>query len=82
MRQNYSGALETVNQIIMNFPSFLPAFVKKMKLQLALQDWDQTVETAQRLSIKKDVTSIFGSGCNFEKKENLCVFFSYKVFLI
>uniref|UniRef100_A0A8C2PDW8 Tetratricopeptide repeat domain 21B n=1 Tax=Capra hircus TaxID=9925 RepID=A0A8C2PDW8_CAPHI len=49
MRQNYSGALETVNQIIMNFPGFLPAFVKKMKLQLALQDWDQTVETAQRL---------------------------------
>ncbi|XP_023978025.1 tetratricopeptide repeat protein 21B isoform X5 [Physeter macrocephalus] len=52
MRQNYSGALETVNQIIMNFPSFLPAFVKKMKLQLALQDWDQTVETAQRLMLQ------------------------------
>uniref|UniRef100_A0A2K6ETV2 Tetratricopeptide repeat domain 21B n=1 Tax=Propithecus coquereli TaxID=379532 RepID=A0A2K6ETV2_PROCO len=46
MRQNYSGALDTVNQMIVNFPSFLPAFVKKMKLQLALQDWDQTVETA------------------------------------
>uniref|UniRef100_A0A8C6FXZ3 Tetratricopeptide repeat protein 21B n=1 Tax=Moschus moschiferus TaxID=68415 RepID=A0A8C6FXZ3_MOSMO len=52
MRQNYSGALETVNQIIMNFPSFLPAFVKKMKLQLALQDWDQTVEIAQRLMLQ------------------------------
>uniref|UniRef100_A0A8C2PD40 Tetratricopeptide repeat protein 21B n=1 Tax=Capra hircus TaxID=9925 RepID=A0A8C2PD40_CAPHI len=52
MRQNYSGALETVNQIIMNFPGFLPAFVKKMKLQLALQDWDQTVETAQRLMLQ------------------------------
>uniref|UniRef100_A0A3Q2H4W9 Tetratricopeptide repeat protein 21B n=1 Tax=Equus caballus TaxID=9796 RepID=A0A3Q2H4W9_HORSE len=52
MRQNYSGALETVNQIIMSFPSFLPAFVKKMKLQLALQDWDQTVETAQRLMLQ------------------------------
>ncbi|XP_007945909.1 tetratricopeptide repeat protein 21B [Orycteropus afer afer] len=52
MRQNYSGALETVNQIIAHFPSFLPAFVKKMKLQLALQDWDQTVETAQRLMLQ------------------------------
>uniref|UniRef100_A0A667GHI1 Tetratricopeptide repeat protein 21B n=1 Tax=Lynx canadensis TaxID=61383 RepID=A0A667GHI1_LYNCA len=52
MRQNYSGALDTVNQIIVNFPSFLPAFVKKMKLQLALQDWDQTVETAQRLMLQ------------------------------
>uniref|UniRef100_A0A6I8N4T4 Tetratricopeptide repeat protein 21B n=1 Tax=Ornithorhynchus anatinus TaxID=9258 RepID=A0A6I8N4T4_ORNAN len=46
MRQNYSGALETVNQIIVNFPNFLPAFEKKMKLQLALQDWEQTIETA------------------------------------
>uniref|UniRef100_A0A6I8NVL7 Tetratricopeptide repeat domain 21B n=1 Tax=Ornithorhynchus anatinus TaxID=9258 RepID=A0A6I8NVL7_ORNAN len=45
MRQNYSGALETVNQIIVNFPNFLPAFEKKMKLQLALQDWEQTIET-------------------------------------
>lgn len=52
MRQNYSGALETVSQIIVNFPNFLPAFEKKMKLQLALQDWDQTVETAQRSSGK------------------------------
>lgn len=52
MRQNYSGALETVSQIIVNFPSFLPAFEKKMKLQLALQDWDQTVETAQRLLLQ------------------------------
>ncbi|KAM5280322.1 tetratricopeptide repeat protein 21B [Ctenodactylus gundi] len=52
MRQNYSGALETVNQIIVNFPGFLPAFVKKMKLQLALQDWDQMVDTAQRLLLQ------------------------------
>ncbi|XP_003478712.1 tetratricopeptide repeat protein 21B [Cavia porcellus] len=52
MLQNYSGALETVNQIIVNFPSFLPAFIKKMKLQLALQDWDQMVETAQRLLLQ------------------------------
>uniref|UniRef100_A0A8C3K4I9 Tetratricopeptide repeat protein 21B n=1 Tax=Calidris pygmaea TaxID=425635 RepID=A0A8C3K4I9_9CHAR len=49
VRQNYSGALETVNQIIANFPNFIPAFIKKMKLQLALQDWEQAVETAHRL---------------------------------
>ncbi|KAM7105392.1 tetratricopeptide repeat protein 21B [Molossus nigricans] len=52
MRQNYLGALETVNQIIVNFPNFLPAFVQKMKLQLALQDWDQTIDTAQRLMLQ------------------------------
>ncbi|XP_019378278.1 PREDICTED: tetratricopeptide repeat protein 21B [Gavialis gangeticus] len=57
IRQNYSGALETVNQIIANFPHFLPAFIKKMKLQLALQDWEQAVETAQRL-LQKDALNL------------------------
>uniref|UniRef100_A0A674KDX6 Tetratricopeptide repeat domain 21B n=1 Tax=Terrapene triunguis TaxID=2587831 RepID=A0A674KDX6_9SAUR len=57
VRQNYSGALETVNQIIANFPDFLPGFIKKMKLQLALQDWEQAVETAQRL-LQKDTLNL------------------------
>ncbi|XP_061464567.1 tetratricopeptide repeat protein 21B [Rhineura floridana] len=57
MRQNYSGALETVNQIIANFPHFLPAFIKKMKLQLALQEWEQATETAQRL-LQKDAFNL------------------------
>uniref|UniRef100_A0A4W5LJJ5 Tetratricopeptide repeat domain 21B n=1 Tax=Hucho hucho TaxID=62062 RepID=A0A4W5LJJ5_9TELE len=48
-RHNYSGALETVNQVIVSFPGFLPAFIKKMKLLLTLQDWEQTVDAAQRL---------------------------------
>ncbi|XP_048050611.1 tetratricopeptide repeat protein 21B isoform X1 [Megalobrama amblycephala] len=48
-RQNYSGALETINQVIVSYPSFLPALVKKMKLLLTLQDWEQTVDAAQRL---------------------------------
>lgn len=47
-RQNYSGALETINQVIVSYPSFLPALVKKMKLLLTLQDWEQTVDAAQR----------------------------------
>ncbi|KAM4626732.1 tetratricopeptide repeat protein 21B [Discoglossus pictus] len=53
MRQNYSGALETVNKIIVYYPGFIPALIKKMKLQLALQDWEQTVESALRL-LQKD----------------------------
>lgn len=47
-RHNYSGALDLVNQVVVNYQGFLPAFVEKMKLQLALQDWDQTAEAAQR----------------------------------
>ncbi|KAM9549015.1 tetratricopeptide repeat protein 21B isoform 2-T2 [Guaruba guarouba] len=57
VRQNFSGALETVNQIIANFPNFVPAFIKKMKLQLALQDWEQAVETAHRL-LQKDALNL------------------------
>ncbi len=50
-RQNYSGALETINQVIVSYPSFLPALVKKMKLLLTLQDWEQTIDAAQRLNL-------------------------------
>ncbi|XP_064019914.1 tetratricopeptide repeat protein 21B isoform X2 [Pogoniulus pusillus] len=57
VRQNYSGALETANQIIANFPNFIPALIKKMKLQLALQDWEQAVETAHRL-LQKDTFNL------------------------
>ncbi|NXU76844.1 TT21B protein, partial [Oreotrochilus melanogaster] len=57
VRQNFSGALETVNQMIANFPNFIPAFIKKMKLQLALQDWEQAVETAHRL-LQKDALNL------------------------
>lgn len=48
VRQNYSGALETVNQVIVSYPSFAPALVKKMKLLLNLQDWEQAVDAAHR----------------------------------
>ncbi|XP_053264599.1 tetratricopeptide repeat protein 21B isoform X3 [Podarcis raffonei] len=57
MRQNYSGALEMVNQIIAHAPQFLPSFIKKMKLQLALQEWEQANETAQRL-LQKDALNL------------------------
>ncbi|XP_061734928.1 tetratricopeptide repeat protein 21B isoform X2 [Nerophis ophidion] len=48
-RQNYSGALEVVNKVIAIYPGFLPALIKKMKLFLNLQDWEQSIETAVRL---------------------------------
>uniref|UniRef100_A0AAQ5ZI80 Tetratricopeptide repeat protein 21B n=1 Tax=Amphiprion ocellaris TaxID=80972 RepID=A0AAQ5ZI80_AMPOC len=52
-RQNYSGALEIVNQVIVSFPGFIPALIKKMKVLLNLQDWEQTVDAAHRL-LQKD----------------------------
>ena len=48
MLQNYSGALEVVNQITVTCGSFPPALVLKMQLFLARQDWEQTVEMGHR----------------------------------
>ncbi|XP_008155388.2 tetratricopeptide repeat protein 21A [Eptesicus fuscus] len=56
-QQNYSGALEVVNQITVVSESFLPAWVLKMKLFLARQDWEQTVETGHRI-LEKDKRNI------------------------
>lgn len=30
-------------------PNFIPAFIEKMKLQVALKDWEQAVDTAGRI---------------------------------
>ncbi|KAM9344194.1 tetratricopeptide repeat protein 21B isoform 2-T2 [Pholidichthys leucotaenia] len=56
-RQNYSGALEIINQVVVSFPEFLPGLVKKMKLLLSLQDWEQTTDAARRL-LQKDKNNL------------------------
>ena len=48
MRFNFSSALEVLNEAVASYEGFIPALVEKMKLQLALQDWEQAMETAQR----------------------------------
>ena len=48
LRHNFSHALEQTNMAVASFPSFLPALVEKMRVQLALQDWEQAVDTAHR----------------------------------
>ncbi|XP_036189106.1 tetratricopeptide repeat protein 21A [Myotis myotis] len=56
-QQNYSGALEVVNQITVVSESFLPAWILKMKLFLARQDWEQALETGHRI-LEKDKRNI------------------------
>jgi len=53
MKNNFSGALEMTNQLVVYYPEFYPALVEKMRLQLALQDWEQTLETAQRILLSE-----------------------------
>ncbi|XP_003794524.1 tetratricopeptide repeat protein 21A isoform X1 [Otolemur garnettii] len=57
MQQNYSEALEVVNQITVASGNFLPALTLKMRLFLAQQDWEQTVETGHRI-LERDETNI------------------------
>ncbi|CAL1274428.1 unnamed protein product [Larinioides sclopetarius] len=47
-QENYTKALEYLNQAIVLFPKYPPAFVEKMKIHLVLEDWDQTLVAAQR----------------------------------
>jgi len=47
-RHTFSGALKTLNQTILSYQEFLPPYLDKMKVQIALQEWEQAVETAQR----------------------------------
>ncbi|XP_056375625.1 tetratricopeptide repeat protein 21A isoform X2 [Hyla sarda] len=49
MQKNYSGALDVINQTIISFPKFKAALTLKMEYVLAMQDWDQSLEIAQRL---------------------------------
>ena len=47
-RHNFSHALDLLNQAVASYPGSVPALLDKMKVQLALQDWEQAMETAQR----------------------------------
>ncbi|XP_073437605.1 tetratricopeptide repeat protein 21A isoform X3 [Dendrobates tinctorius] len=49
MQKNYSGALDMINQTIVSYPKFTAALVLKMKYVIAMQDWDQSLEIAQRI---------------------------------
>ncbi|XP_015919309.1 tetratricopeptide repeat protein 21B isoform X1 [Parasteatoda tepidariorum] len=54
---NFIKSLEYINQAIVLFPKYPPAFVEKMKIHLALEDWDQTIAAAQR-ALLLDINNI------------------------
>ncbi|XP_015209733.2 tetratricopeptide repeat protein 21B isoform X1 [Lepisosteus oculatus] len=56
-KQNFTVAIENVNQIIVSHPDFLPALIIKMTLFLAQQDWDQAMETAHRI-LQRDKSNV------------------------
>lgn len=48
-KEQFAPALELLNQVVVGYPWFLPALVEKARLLLALDDWEQAMETAQRI---------------------------------
>ena len=48
MRKNFTGAIELINQALVAFPNYVPSLIEKMKLQLALKNWEECIDTAQR----------------------------------
>ena len=50
--RRYRTGLFIFEQAVVAFPNFVPALIEKMKTQMALQDWEQTVETAHRLVVE------------------------------
>jgi len=47
-QKNFGLALDLMNQVVVTVSNFLPAIIEKMKFQLAMHDWEQVVDSAQR----------------------------------
>lgn len=48
----YIQAVDVLNTSLVSMPSSLPIYLEKMKLQLALHEWDVAVEIAERYSTR------------------------------
>uniref|UniRef100_A0A8C7G3G7 Tetratricopeptide repeat protein 21B n=1 Tax=Oncorhynchus kisutch TaxID=8019 RepID=A0A8C7G3G7_ONCKI len=48
-QHDFTGSQQVVNQIVTSHSDFLPGLMLKMKLFLALQDWEQALDTAARI---------------------------------
>ncbi|XP_043587866.1 tetratricopeptide repeat protein 21B-like [Bombus pyrosoma] len=48
-RGDYTGAISTLNSLIVRYPKLCLPLVEKLCNQLALKDWDQVLETANRI---------------------------------
>ncbi|KAI8841329.1 hypothetical protein BC829DRAFT_420632 [Chytridium lagenaria] len=49
-RRQLTPALDITSQVIVYYPSFIPAYVERMNVLFEMAAWDQVLEAAQRLS--------------------------------
>ena len=56
-REQLKEALECLNQVVVLYAWFLPALVEKFRVLVAMKDWEQATETAQRV-LSQDAQNI------------------------
>jgi len=67
LQQNYGLALDLMNQAVVMVNNFLPAIIEKMKMQLAMNDWEQVIDSAQRSEFPPILLSVSVSQLNATK---------------
>lgn len=48
LHYQYIQAVEVINPAIISNQSCLPLYIEKMKIQLALNEWENVIDTARR----------------------------------
>eukprot|EP00899_Mesostigma_viride_P018008 jgi/Mesvir1/26208/Mv02392-RA.1 len=49
LKEQYGAALSELNHAVVQYPRFLPALAEKARLLMMTGDWDQALETSQRI---------------------------------
>ena len=49
MSKKFTVTIETLNEIVIVFPEFTPAISEKARLLMVIADWDQCLETVQKV---------------------------------
>ena len=59
VQKKFSITLDSLNEILVTFPKFLPALSEKAKVLMMIGDWEQSIETCNKIftSEKNDLTS-------------------------
>ena len=59
LRNQHTAALDISAQLIVSSATFIPAYLEKLHILLAMSAWDQCIETSQRV-LAQDSESIEG----------------------
>lgn len=49
LKSNFSNALDVISEAVVTFPKSTHALIEKVRLQIMLQEWENAMETCQRI---------------------------------